>query len=160
MNERAPTFPDSFNMADYFVFSNIEAGRADKTAIHFEGRAITYREVADKVTNIARSLVGHGLLPEQRVLVCMQDRPEFAYAWFGAIKAGSVVTQINPALPASDYEYYLAYVKPQFVFLDEQSLPEFTKALANVRHTVGSIVVAVADNAGSHTTFEQSLADG
>jgi hypothetical protein len=26
--------------------------------------------------------------------------PEFAYAWFGAIKAGAVATQINPLLPA------------------------------------------------------------
>ncbi len=58
-----PVFPDSFNMADYFVFSNIEAGRGAKVAIHFEGRAITYAEVADNVMRVARHLVGDGLLP-------------------------------------------------------------------------------------------------
>src|SRR5437868_1524384 len=134
MTHRAPAFPDSFNMADYFVFSNIVAGRGEKIAIHFEGRAISYREVADNVMRVARKLVTDGLVPEQRVLLCMQDRPEFAYAWFGALKAGAVVTQINPLLPAADYEYYLSYVKPQFAFLDEQSLPEFGKALAHSRH--------------------------
>src|SRR5688572_23278952 len=102
----APTFPDSFNMADYFVFSNIEAGRGKKTAIIFEDRRITYAEVAENVRNMAHSLVEAGLLPEQRVLVCMQDRPEFVYAWFGAIKAGATVTQVNPLLPVEDYEYY------------------------------------------------------
>ncbi|MCC6464298.1 MAG: benzoate-CoA ligase family protein, partial [Planctomycetes bacterium] len=134
MAEQLPTFPDAFNMADYFVFSNIEAGRGDKTAILFEDRAITYREVADNVLRVARNLVDDGLLPEQRVLVCMQDRPEFVYAWFGALKAGAVVTQINPQLPAADYEYYLNYVKPQFAFVDEVSLPEFEKAFQNTRH--------------------------
>jgi benzoate-CoA ligase family protein len=129
-----PTFPDSFNMADYFVFSNIAAGRGEKVAIRFEGEAISYRTVADNVMRVARNLVGDGLLPEQRVLVCMQDRPEFVYAWFGALKAGAVVTQINPLLPAADYEYYLDYVKPQFAFVDEQSLSEFEKALRNSRH--------------------------
>ncbi|MCB9936595.1 MAG: benzoate-CoA ligase family protein [Planctomycetes bacterium] len=121
-------------MADYFVFSNIEAGRGDKVAIIYEDQRITYREVADNVTRVARALIDDGLLPEQRVLVAMQDRPEFVYAWFGALKAGGVATQINPALPAADFEYYLNYVKPQFAFVDEASLPEFEKALANTRH--------------------------
>ena len=40
-------FPDAFNMADWFVSANIDAGRGDKTAIIFDDRAITYREVAE-----------------------------------------------------------------------------------------------------------------
>ena len=47
MTDHPPIFPDTFNMADYFVFSNIEAGRGGKIALHFEGHAITYREVAE-----------------------------------------------------------------------------------------------------------------
>ncbi len=134
MSDQPPSFPDAFNMADYFVFGNIEAGRGDKVAIIFEDRRITYREVADNVMKVARRLVDDGLLPEQRVLVCMQDRPEFVYAWFGAIKAGATVTQINPLLPAEDYEYYLNYVKPQFAFVDEASLANFDAALRKTRH--------------------------
>lgn len=134
MSHEPPRFPDSFNMADYFVFANIEAGRGDKVAIIFEDQRITYREVADNVMRVARNLVDDGLLPEQRVLVCMQDRPEFVYAWFGAIKAGATVTQINPLLPVEDYEYYLNYVKPQFAFVDEASLANFDAALRKTRY--------------------------
>jgi benzoate-CoA ligase family protein len=123
-----PAFPDTFNMADYFVFSNVAAGRGNKAAIVFEGRTITYAELADNVMRVARNLIAGGLRPEQRVLLCCQDRPEFAYAWFGALKAGAVVTQVNPLLPASDYTYYLNYVKPQFAFVDEASAAEFAKA--------------------------------
>lgn len=157
----APTFPDSFNMADTFVFSNIEAGRGEKVAIRFEGRAITYAQVAERVMRVARNLVSDGLLPEQRVLVCMQDRPEFAYAWFGALKAGAVVTQVNPLLPAADYAYYLNYVKPQFVFLDEQSLPEFGKATEGTRFCGRAAgqdnVIVVAGDAGGHKHFDAWL---
>lgn len=117
-----------FNLADYYVLSNVEAGRGGKTAILFEDRAITYAEVADKVSAVAARLVAGGLLPEQRVLLCMQDRPEFVYAWFGAIKAGAVVTQVNPLLPVADYSYYLGYVKPQFAFVDEASVETFGAA--------------------------------
>jgi benzoate-CoA ligase len=159
MTFRPPEFPDDFNMADYFLFSNIEAGRGGKAAIHFEEREISYREVADKVMRVARNLVADGLLPEQRVLVCMQDRPEFAYAWFGALKAGAVVTQINPLLPAADYEYYLSYVKPQFAFIDEQSLPEFEKALATSRHCGrGEDLIVVGGESSGRKTFNDWIA--
>lgn len=134
MTFEPPVFPDSFNLADYYVFDNIKAGRGSKTAIHFEDRAITYDEVARNVMHVAERLVEDGLLPEQRVLLCMRDCPEFVYAWFGAIKAGAVVTQVNPLLPASDYEYYLGYVKPQFAFIDEASAEAFEQARAGSRH--------------------------
>ena len=157
-----PSFPDDFNMADYFVFSNITAGRGQKRAILFEGSAISYEAVANAVLRVANRLVSDGLLPEQRVLLCMQDRPEFAYAWFGAIKAGGVATQINPLLTAQDYEYYLNYVRPQFVFLDEQSLPEFEKASAGTRHCGRSLgqdnVIVVGSDARGHESFDTWLA--
>ncbi len=132
-----PTFPDDFNMADYFVFANIAAGRGGKTALYFEGAAITYDEVARNVERVALRLVSEGLLPEQRVLLCMRDCPEFAYLWFGAIKAGAVVTQINPLLPASDYSYYLDYVRPQFAFIDSASAAAFGEAARNTRYCGG-----------------------
>ncbi|MES2987791.1 MAG: benzoate-CoA ligase family protein [Pseudomonadota bacterium] len=124
---------EPFNLADYYVFSNVEAGRGAKTAILFEDQAITYAEVADKVSAVAAQLIAGGLLPEQRVLLCMQDRPEFVYAWFGALKAGAVVTQVNPLLPVADYSYYLGYVKPQFAFVDEASVAAFGAAHAGSR---------------------------
>ena len=128
MSFEPPVFPDAFNMADYFVFSNLEAGRGEKTAILYEDQTISYAEVAEMVERVAHRLIAEGLLPEQRVLLCMRDCPEFAYAWFGAIKAGAVVTQVNPLLPATDYDYYLGYVKPQFAFIDEASAEAFGAA--------------------------------
>lgn len=146
MTSESPVIPDDFNMADYFVFSNIAAGRGDKTAILFEDRAITYNEVADNVLQVAARLLQEGLLPEQRVLVCMRDQPEFVYAWFGAIKAGAVATQINPLLPASDYKYYLDYVKPQFAFIDKTSAPHFRQAAETTRHCGGGANIIDVDN--------------
>jgi hypothetical protein len=74
MTYQAPVFPDAFNMADYFVFSNIEAGRGSKVAIHFEGRAITYAELADNVTGVRLCLVWR----DQSGRGCHADQPAAA----------------------------------------------------------------------------------
>lgn len=148
-----PAFADAFNMADWFIFSNLEAGRGGKTAILFEDRAITYAEVARNVERVALRMVSEGLRPEQRVLICMRDCPEFVFAWFGAIKAGAVVTQINPLLPEADYAYYLDYVKPQFTFVDDASAAAFGAAASQSRH--GRNVIADFDR-----WIDGEIADG
>jgi benzoate-CoA ligase len=152
-----PTFPETFNMADYFLFAGLDAGRGGKTAILFEDQAISYNDVAENVTRVAAQLVSRGLLPEQRVLLCMQDCPEFVYAWFGAIKAGAVVAQINPLLPMRDYSYYLDYVKPQFAFIDQASAPQFGEAVKESRHcSAGHNIITVGDD--FNIWLEQPLA--
>lgn len=159
MEFEAPTFPENFNMADYFVFANVDAGRGEKPAILFEDRVITYAEVAQNTMRVAERLVEDGLLPEQRVLVCMRDCTEFAYAWFGAIKAGAVVTQINPLLPTSDYEYYLSYIKPQFAFIDDASAPSFLAAIKGSRHCSGGTNVIRVGSGHDGRNFETWLVE-
>jgi benzoate-CoA ligase family protein len=141
MSATTPEFPDRFNMASYFVDSNLEAGRGGKTAIYYDGREITYNEVAANVNRAGNGLRALGLQPEQRVLTVLHDRPEFAYFWFGAIKAGGVATQINPLLPTADFAYYLNYTKAPIAAVDEAALPAFMPALADARYLKHIILV-------------------
>jgi benzoate-CoA ligase family protein len=150
---QGPTFPDCFNMVDYFVFSNIEAGRGAKTALIFEDLEISYDELANAISRTALRLVSEGLAPEQRVLVCMRDRPEFAFAWFGALQAGAVVTQVNPLLPVEDYAYYLDYVKPQFAFIDAAGREAFMQAAAHSRHCRAGANIVDVDAEGGFATW-------
>lgn len=136
--------PDYFNMADYFVFSNVDAGRGDKTALIFEDRHISYREVAENVAKVSNGLLDFGLQAEQRVLTILHDRPEFAYFWFGAIKAGGVATQINPLLPTADFAYYLNYTKAYAAAVEAESLPNLQPALKEARYLRHLIVVGDA----------------
>lgn len=136
-----PEFPDRFNMASYFVDSNVEAGRGDKVAIHYEDQAITFKQAYENVNRAGNGLVALGLQPEQRVLTVLHDRPEFAYFWFGAIKAGGVATQINPLLPTEDFAYYLNYTKASIAAVDEEALDNFLPALKHARYLKHVIVV-------------------
>jgi acyl-coenzyme A synthetase/AMP-(fatty) acid ligase len=70
-----PEFPERFNMASYFVDSNMEAGRGDKVAIHFDDQAITFKQAYENVNRAGNGLKALGLQPEQRVLTVLHDRP-------------------------------------------------------------------------------------
>ncbi len=145
------TFPDTFNMASYFVDANIQAGRGAKTAIRYEGKSITYQQVFENVNRAGNGLLNLGLQAEQRVLVCLQDRPEFAYAWFGTLKAGGVATQINPQLPTADYVYYLNYTKAVIAIVDAAALAEFEPAIKQARYL--REVIVVGSNEGTRSQW-------
>jgi acyl-coenzyme A synthetase/AMP-(fatty) acid ligase len=39
-------FPERFNMADYFLYHNLEEGRENKVCLYFKDQTYTYGEAA------------------------------------------------------------------------------------------------------------------
>jgi benzoate-CoA ligase family protein len=105
------TFPDDFNLADYWLFDRLKEGKGDKVAIRFGDHAYTYAEVAERSRLLARYLAVNGVAPESRVYLVLSDVPPFAWGIFGTLACGGVVTMGNPIAPIEDLAYTLGYVK-------------------------------------------------
>jgi len=126
--------PDRINMAEWFLDARLAEGRGDRTAIYYRDQEITYREVVTRscqVTNLLREL---GLRIEDRVLLLLLDTPEFAYAYFGALRAGAVAVPANTWLKTEDYAYYLEYARPRAVIVDAEVYPQLAPALENAAY--------------------------
>jgi len=91
-------FPDRFNLADYLLHHNLEAGRGDKVALRWRDEEHTYAQLADASSRLASAFVDLGLRQEERVLLALSDRPEFSHAWFATLEAGGVFAMLNPLL--------------------------------------------------------------
>src|SRR5258708_18200796 len=102
-------FPERFNMADYFLYHNLEEGRENKVCLYFEDKTFTYAEAARMSNRVGNALRMLGVRMEDRVLIVLADCPELVWTWFGAPRIGAGITMINPLLPADDYGYYLQY---------------------------------------------------
>ena len=89
-------FPERFNLTEFFLEHNLSQGRGQKVALRFEGQSITYAEVAHRANQAANLFRSLGVEQEQRVLLMLPDVPEFAYAWFGAVKMGAVAAAVRP----------------------------------------------------------------
>ena len=79
-----------FNAATEFVDRHIAEGRGNRTVFRYEGRNYTYANLADSVNRAGNAFWALGIEMEQRVLLLLHDSPEFAAAFFGAIKIGAV----------------------------------------------------------------------
>jgi benzoate-CoA ligase len=135
------SFPERFNMADYFLYHNLEEGREHKACLYFEDQNWTYGEAARWSNRAGNALRELGADIEDRVLLVLPDCPEFVWTWFGAARIGAVITMVNPLLPAADYEYYLDYTRARVAVVHESVLPNFAEAVKTARYLRGVLVV-------------------
>ena len=138
-----PDFPERFNMADYFLYHNLEEGRENKVCLYFEDQTYTYGETARMSNCAGNALRELGLEIEDRVLIVLPDCPEFVWTWFGAARIGAVITMVNPLLPAEDYKYYLDYTRARVAVVHESLLNTFNEAAVGARHLRAVLVVGV-----------------
>jgi benzoate-CoA ligase family protein len=117
------------NMADYFLDERIREGRGDRTALYFEDRTWSYLDVQRMANQVANTLVAEGIRPEERVLICLPDRPEFAASFFGTLKTGAVVNMLNVGIRPEDLAYYLEYTRARALFLPAIAAGRFEKVL-------------------------------
>ena len=136
-----PSFPDRFNMADYFLYHNLEEGRENKVCLYFEDQTWTYGEVARLSNQTGNALRELGANIEDRVLMVLPDCPEFVWTWFGAARIGAVITMVNPLLPVADYEYYLDYTRAKVAVVHHSLLKTFAEAVGSARYLRNVVVV-------------------
>src|SRR5947207_5575960 len=134
-------FPERFNMADYFLYHNLEEGRENKTCLFFEEQSWTYGDVARMSNRTGNALAELGLEIEERVLIVLPDCPEFVWTWFGAARIGAVITMVNPLLPADDYRYYLEYTRARVAVVHESLSKNFTEAAWDANYLRATLVV-------------------
>jgi len=123
------TFPDTFNLADYFLFARLDEGFEEKVAIRFGARAWRYREVASRTRAFAAALIAADVRRGERVLIALPDSPPFAWVFFGALRAGCVVAMANPDTSLEGLAYLIDYTRATAVV----TVPKVAAALREER---------------------------
>src|SRR5260221_8760598 len=134
-------FPERFNMADYFLYHNLEEGRENKVCLYFEDKTFTYADAARMSNRVGNALRMLGVRMEDRVLIVLPDCPEFVWSWFGAARIGAVITMVNPLLPADDYRYYLEYTRARAAIVHESFIKPFAEAALDANYLRATLVV-------------------
>ncbi|WP_460482426.1 long-chain fatty acid--CoA ligase [Comamonas humi] len=79
----------------------------DKTALVFFGQALSYRELVEQTERLAAHLYLHGVRKGDRVLLLMQNCPQFIVAHYAILRANAVVVPVNPMNQADELRHYI-----------------------------------------------------
>ena len=79
----------------------------EKTALIFEDKFITYRELNEGANRVAHFLKEKGIKKGDRIAVYLRNCPEFLEVYFAAAKLGVILVTLNFRLTGSETEYEL-----------------------------------------------------
>ncbi|SUA48133.1 non-ribosomal peptide synthetase [Nocardia africana] len=77
----------------------------DRIAVRYEGRSITYGDLDDYSSRLARRLIAAGVGPEQLVAVALPRSFEMVAAAMAVAKAGGAHVPVDPTYPAERVRY-------------------------------------------------------
>lgn len=147
--------PEKINMAQFYLDRNLELNRGDKTAIYYKDRTYSYAQLvsfSNKVGNFLKTL---GVEVEDRVLMVVNDSPEFVASWYGIIKIGAVPTDVYSYLRAKDYDYFLNYTRAKVAIIDADALPRMEPVLGNSKYL--KHVVVIGGSGSDYLSFEKMV---
>ncbi len=94
-----------------------------RTAITCNEREISYSQLETLSNKFANSLIKLGVNKGDRVALFLPNIPPFIISYFGALKAGAVVTAISPLHREREVEYQLADSSADTIVTLDSTLP-------------------------------------
>jgi fatty-acyl-CoA synthase len=107
----------------------------EKAACIFFGRVLRYRELHAQAEQLAGWLQHEGLRAEERVLLYLQNCPQYLVAFYAIQRANAVVVPVNPMNRADEFGHYI--VDPQARFAITSADLAATVAEADARLPAG-----------------------
>lgn len=119
------TLPEEFNVASFFVDRNVAEGKGHRIAIECGDEQVSYRQLQERTNRAGNALRRLGVRREERVLLVLEDRPEFLYCFFGAIKIGAIAVPASTLSKPREYEYIFNDSRAQVAVVEEKILQQF-----------------------------------
>jgi long-chain acyl-CoA synthetase len=78
---------------------------------------LTYGALSEQSRLLSDALIEQGFPAGGRLAILSESRPEWAIAFFAAVRAGAVVVPLDPKLSAADLEAILADARPELLLV-------------------------------------------
>ncbi len=95
----------------------------DEPASIFAGSIQTYRELGSQADRLARALWELGVQRGDRVSLMLPNCPQMIAAFYGVLKAGAIVVQVNPVFSSRELENRLQDCGAETIILLDEYLP-------------------------------------
>ena len=124
------TFPD--NLKGYFDFGLLHA---DKDFLVYESERYTFKETISKASQVGNALIEEGIQKGDRVAICMQNNPEFIFAYMGIVGIGAVCVPLNSWWVPDEIIYAMEHCDAKVLFGDQKRLTGL-ESLTNVKKII------------------------
>ena len=139
------------------LYYNLEVSAArypDKTALSYYGGRLAYRELKLQADTLAGYLQTQcGVKKGERVLLYMQNSPQFVIAYYALLRADAVVVPVNPMNLTGELRHYVGDAATRIALIGQELLPRIAPLLG-----AGPLARLIVANYGEYADPASDLA--
>jgi fatty-acyl-CoA synthase len=136
-----PALPQHLTVPETHLFHNVEVSAArypDKPFIVFYDSVTTFREFRDETERIAGFLQHDcGVRAGDRVLLYMQNSPQWIIAFYAILRANAVVVPVNPMNRTEELRHYVHDTGATTAFVPQDLVEQMQPLLGGPGHDEG-----------------------
>lgn len=157
--EGIPFEPDLSGRAVHQMLADSASRWPERSALHFMGREISYRELDDLVSRAAKGLQTLGVRPGIHVGLYLPNSPHSVISFMAVLRAGGVVVNYSPLDAERILEHKIADSETDLVITVDLKtlLPQMTRFMGNSRLR-GLVVGSVAEFALAPDQVREQMA--
>jgi long-chain acyl-CoA synthetase len=143
----------------YSLLADAAARHPDLPALRFATVTLSYAQVWAQAQRFAAALASLGLRKGDRVALMLPNCPQYVIAYYGTLRAGGAVAQVNPLYTPRELEYVLKDSGADIIVIADVLAPALQVVNLNLKHVV--VVTLKGDvplRAGAHQ-FQRLLAE-
>lgn len=145
-----PGLPRHLTLPQTHVFHNLEVSARrypDKAFIVYYDSVLTYADALQETERLAAHLQQVcGVKPGDRVLLCMQNSPQWALAFHAILRASAVVVPVNPMNRVEELRHCIEDSGATVAFVAQDLLPQVRPLMAPAGGLHHAIVATYSDH--------------
>ncbi len=135
--------PKQLSIPETSLYTNLAVSATrypNKPAIVYYDTAISYRELLDAADALAGYLQSLGVQKGDRVLLYMQNSPQWVMAYYGILRADAIVVPINPMNRTAELTHYLEDTGAAVAICAQELFDQIAPLIGS--HALRDVVVA------------------
>ena len=132
----------------------------DDNACIFKGKAITYRQLIDRIEKAAAGLYGKGIRQGDVVTICMPNTPQAVDCLYALNRIGAVASFIHPLSAEKEIAYYLKLSKSRMILTPDLFYEKVSDAIKNAGLETEIIVARIQDELKPHLKLAYTAVKG
>ena len=105
----------------------------DRTAIIFQGKRISFRELNQNCCRFAHAFQELGAKKGDRIAFLTHNCLQYIYAWLGMAKIGCAIVPLNFMLKSFEIEFIINHAEPRFFFVEDALSPQVLEVAGKLK---------------------------
>jgi long-chain acyl-CoA synthetase len=132
----------------------------NKEAIIYNEQRITYGELDASVKKLAHGLSKLGILPGDRVLLALENCPEFVISYYAILRARGIAVPVNPQYTMNELSVIMANALPKTAITTREIAPLLASISEETPLEKGIITIGAPEETGGAISFKKVLDSG